>query len=74
MTANVDGSLDNLSELRKKHLTNPFISYLNINSLRGNKFHALRDILSYIPLDILCIDETKLTVDFPAFEIGVKEN
>ena len=25
----------------------------------------LSDILSHIPLDIICIDETKLTIDFP---------
>ena len=62
---NTDGSLDNLSDLRKSHRDNPFISYLNINSLRGDKFNLLGGILSHIPLDILCVDETKLTIDFP---------
>ena len=52
-------------DLKKSHRDNPFISYLNINSLRGEKFNLLGGILSDIPLDILCIDETKLTVDFP---------
>ena len=54
-----------MASLRKKHLSNPFISYLNINSLRGDKFPALADLLSQIPIDLLCIDETKLTADFP---------
>ena len=64
-TENLDGSLENLSRLRGEHLNNPFISYLNINSLRGNKLHAFSDVLSQIPLDIICVDETKLSADFP---------
>ena len=62
---NRDGSLENLATLRQKYNENPFISYLNINSLRGDKFSLNSDILVKIPLDIICIDETKLTADFP---------
>ena len=62
---NIDGSLDNLVALKKKHFDHPCITYLNINSLRGNKFHLLSDILVHTSLDILCVDETKLTCDFP---------
>ena len=68
---NLDGSLSNLSQIRKEHLSNPFIAYLNINSLRGNKLHLLRDVLTEIPLDIICIDETKLTCDFPDFQFNI---
>ena len=62
---NIDGSLVDLNILRKGHPTNPLIAYLNINSLRGTKFNLLHDILTNIPMDIICIDETKLTCDFP---------
>ena len=33
---NKQGSLKDLENLRSKHLTNPIIGYLNINSLRGD--------------------------------------
>ena len=36
--------LEILASLKKKHLKNPCIAYLNINSLRGNKFIQLKDI------------------------------
>ena len=62
---NLDGSLKDINILRKKHLANPFIGYLNINSLRGDKFPILKDVLLENPLDLICIDETKLTYDFP---------
>ena len=65
ISSNTDGSLDDLIILRKGHLANPLIAYLNINSLRGTKFQLLHDILTEIPMDIICIDETKLTCDFP---------
>ena len=49
---------------RKSHHENPFVGYLNINSLR-NKIISLREILLKAPIDILCIDETKLDDSFP---------
>ena len=62
---NKQGSLKDLQNLRSKHLTNPIIGYLNINSLRGDKLPQLKEILHVSPIDILCLDETKLTCDFP---------
>ena len=62
---NIDDSLSKFCELRAKHINNPFISYLNINSLRGDKMHLLRDLLTNTVFEIFCIDETKLTIDFP---------
>ena len=50
--------------MREKFIQNPLIGYLNINSLRGDKFIHLKDILLSTPIDIICIDETKLTYDF----------
>ena len=56
--------LAELKEMREKYMQNPLIGYLNINSLRGDKFTHLKDILTCTPIDIFCVDETKLTYDF----------
>ena len=57
-------SLADLKDMREKYMQNPLIGYLNINSLRGDKFLHLKDILTHTPIDIFCVDETKLTYDF----------
>ena len=57
-------SLADLKIMREKFIQNPLIGYLNINSLRGDKFLQLKDILLRTPIDIFCVDETKLTYDF----------
>ena len=61
---NETNDLTELKSLREKYIQNPQIGYLNINSLRGDKFLYLRDILLNTPIDIFCVDETKLTYDF----------
>ena len=68
----ISGDVEKLSSLRITNYKNPCISYLNINSLRGNKFVQLTDILKYIGSDILCIDETKLTPDFPTTQFQIE--
>ena len=68
----IRGDLEKLSSLRTKNYKNPCISYLNINSLRGNKFAQLKEILTSIEPDILCIDETKLTPDFPTAQFYIE--
>ena len=50
--------------LRKKYIHNPFISYLNINSLR-NKINDIRSMISEMSPEILTISETKLDDSFP---------
>ena len=50
--------------LKGKNPLNPLIGYLNINSLR-NKILHLREICQKCPIEILCIDETKLDSSFP---------
>ena len=40
------------------------IGYININSLRGDKFRLIKDFLIETPFNILCIDETKLSHEF----------
>ena len=62
---NLEGDLNKWISLRNKYNANPCIAYLNINSLRGDKFTEIRDICKKAPPDIFCIDETKLTDDFP---------
>ena len=62
--SNLDLDLYKLQLLKQKYHSNPFISYLNINSL-SNKIDALRQIWKTAPLEILCVDETKLDSSFP---------
>ena len=62
--SNLDLDLYNLQLLKQKCHSNPFISCLNINSL-SNKINALRQICKTAPLEILCVDETKLDSSFP---------
>ena len=62
--SNLDLDLYNWQFLKQKYPSNPFISYLNINSL-SNKIDALRQICKICPLEILCVDKTKLNSSFP---------
>ena len=57
-------SLADLKIMRDKYIQNPLIGYLNINSLRGDKFLHLKDILLSTPIDIFCVDETKPIENF----------
>ena len=50
--------------MREVYSKNPILGYLNINSL-SNKIVSLRDVIAKVPIDILCIDETKLDDSFP---------
>ena len=51
--------MDMVRKTRKTYEKNLIIGYLNINSLR-TKILNLKEILHKAPIDILCIDETKL--------------
>ena len=70
--SNADNDLDIMKNLRNKFKNNPGIGYLNINSLRGHKFHQLEQISEMCGLDILCIDETKLTPEIPTAKFRLK--
>ena len=50
--------------IRNKNKDNPFIAYMNINSLR-NKIHDLRYLISDIKPEVLTISETKIDHTFP---------
>ena len=56
--------LEMLQNDRLNFLHNPFIAYLNINSLR-NKVIDLGKILKDLPLDYSLISKTKLDKSFP---------
>ena len=60
---NTQGDIEKFNTLRDKLFNNPCVAYLNINSLRGNKFHELKEIIKPTLPEIVCIDETKLTPD-----------
>ena len=68
----LEGDLDILKGLRTKHINNPSIGYLNINSLRGNKFSQLETICKLSKIDILCIDKTKLSSEIPTSRIFIE--
>ena len=53
-----------LMKTSKTYEKNAIAVYVNINSLRNNILN-LKEILHKAPIDILCIDETKLDENFP---------
>lgn len=63
--------LEQLQTLRMKYTNNPSIGYLNINSIRSNKFSQLQEICNPINIDIFCIDETKLTPELPTSRLSI---
>ena len=65
-----DLDLIDIKSLRLLYSSNPLVAYLNINSLQ-NKINALRVITKSFPLDILCIDETKLDDSFPHHQFKI---
>ena len=69
---NTQGDLDKFKNLKDKHFNNPCVAYLNINSLRGDKFHELKEIIKPTLPEILCIDETKLTSDFKTAQFHIE--
>ena len=50
--------------LRVENDSNSIVAYLNINSL-GEKINHLREIYKESPVNILCVDETKLHSSYP---------
>ena len=51
-------------KVRNSHPNNPIIGYLHINTLQ-NKIINLREIIAKTPLDVFCVDKTKLDDSFP---------
>ena len=53
-----------VSDFKPTYFNNPTNGYLNIKSLSA-KITSLRKILSKAPIDILCLDQTKINSGFP---------
>ena len=56
--------LHKLKLIRKTHLNNPIIGYLNLNSPR-NKIHERREAFGDLPLDWFVLAEIKINDEFP---------
>ena len=69
-TNDVSSDIKGIMVLRKRFPYNPLIGYININSLK-EKVIPLREILSNVPIDVLCIDETKLDSSFPDHQFKI---
>ena len=63
--------LSNLIALKQANLNNPFISYLNLNSLRC-KIIDIREVLCKAQLEIIALSETKLNSEFPDAQFKIE--
>ena len=52
--------------------SNPIVAYLNINSL-GEKTNHLREICKESPIDILCVDKTKIDSSYPEAQFQIND-
>ena len=68
---NLDGNLDDLISVVLKFSQNVSFGYINVNSLRNAKFDQIKEMCRLCPLDILCLDESKLTDDFPTSQFHI---
>ena len=62
---------EELLNLRKLYSNNPIIGHLNIISLR-NEITQLREVCWKAPIDVLCVDETKLGVSFSGAQFHIE--
>ena len=64
VSKNIESDVTELSRLRNNYLKNLMIGYLNINHFE-NKIINFREICYQAPIDIMCVDETKLDSSYP---------
>ena len=62
--AKIKLDIDGLIKVKNSYPNNPIIGYLNTNTLQ-NKIISLREIIAKAPLDVFCVDETKLDDSIP---------
>ena len=72
MSENFDSDLKKLKVFRVGNDSNPIVAYLNINSL-GEKINHLREICKESPIDILCVDETKIDSSYPDAQFQIND-
>ena len=58
-------------DLRKRFPYNPLMGYINVNSLK-EKIVPLRKLLLNVPVNILCLGETKLDLSFPDHQFKIE--
>ena len=68
--SNNELDLEGLQKLKNQYRSNSLIGYLNINFLQ-HKIDSLREILKKPPLEIICVDETKLDESFPDHQFKI---
>ena len=68
----VSSGFEALRENKLKYVNNPWIGYLNINSLRNKKVD-LREMILELSLDYLVLSETKLDHSSPTAQFYIKE-
>ena len=61
---NIESDVTELSRLRNRYFKNPMTGYLNINHFE-NKVINFRETCHQAPIDIICVDETKLNSSYP---------
>ena len=67
----VSSGFEAIRENRLKHVNNPLICYLDINSLR-NKIVDLKEIFLEVSLNYLVLSETKIDQSFPTSQFDIK--
>ena len=72
MSDNFDSNLKKLKVLSVEIDSNPIVAYLNTNSL-GEKINHLREIWKESPIDILCVDETKIDSSYPDAQVQIND-
>ena len=68
--SNNELDLEGLQKLKNQYRSNSLIGYLNINFLQ-HKIDSLREILKKPPLEMICVDETKLDESFPDHQFKI---
>ena len=62
--------LSNLIALKQANLNNPFISYLNLNSIRC-KIIDIREVRCKAQLEVIALSETKLNSELPGAQFKI---
>ena len=72
VSENFDSDFKKLKVLRVENDSNRIAANLNINSL-GEKINHLREICKDSPIDVLCVDETKIDSSYPDAQFQIND-
>ena len=73
ISKNIESNVTELLRLRNTYLKYLMIVYLNINYFE-NKVINFREICHQAPIDIICVDETKLDSSYPDSQFHIDGN